>query len=232
MRPFCHELYTLYARLDECETRQGVIRNPLRRLIIDFGLELFHRICKSTTTEAPCYVGPMNFAIWVMMISRLSVHVLFCSLWDQVLPKVWFEKEYGDLWRVQRWILSLWGAYLLEMPRWVHRCLCYVGYRTQTHLQIRYWKFRPPLTYFAVAQSFRNFAQSTMSYSVQNLKTVLQLTRISLLDVISQDLSLRWVWDGFPVLSSVPDYHITGTSDERHVSNNRPFNPLFSSCWG
>ena len=58
-----------------------------------------------------------------------------------------------------------------------------------------------------IVQSFWNFAQSTaviLSCSVQNFKTTEQLRNKLLANVISWDLGLRCVSDGYPIMHKAP----------------------------
>ena len=65
------------------------------------------------------------------------------------------------------------------------------------------------LTYFSVAQSFWNFAQSMaviLPCSVQNFKTNGQLKWVMKLNQFSLDLIVRLVWQGFPSLEQIPGH--------------------------
>ena len=70
-------------------------------------------------------------------------------------------------------------------------------------------KFRWSMAFISVVQSFWNFAQSTCS--VQNFKMIRQLENKLWPNETLQDLSLRWVSNGYLILHMTPHYEITTT---------------------
>ena len=94
--------------------------------------------------------------------------------------------------------------------------LCNIGYPSEIHLKLKsheislahYSCFSWPITLIGQL-SVWNFAQSTavsLPCSVQNFKPIGQLKRVLWRNEISRDLSLRWVWDGYPILRSTPGF--------------------------
>ena len=72
--------------------------------------------------------------------------------------------------------------------------LCSMGYPSKCILNSNLAKIRLPITGFAVAQSFWNYAQSTtviLPCSVQNFKMIGQLKRMLWMDEILRDLSFK-----------------------------------------
>ena len=72
-----------------------------------------------------------------------------------------------------------------------------------------------PVTFFEVEQSFWNFAQSMavlLPCSVQNFKMIGQLKQMLGTNEFSQDLSLRWVSDRYPIMHRDPVIYITTPS--------------------
>ena len=75
--------------------------------------------------------------------------------------------------------------------------LFYMGYPSETHLNPNLAKSRLPITYFLIARSFWNFAQSTaaiLSCPALNFKMIKQLIRMLRTKEFLRDLSLRCVW--------------------------------------
>ena len=69
-------------------------------------------------------------------------------------------------------------------------------------------KFCSPITSVSVVQSFWNYAQSKaviLPCSVQNFKMIELSTQILWTNEISWDLSLRWVFDRYPILHSTQE---------------------------
>ena len=74
---------------------------------------------------------------------------------------------------------------------------CIMGYRSETHHKLKSHKTCLPITWFLVAWSFLNFAQSMaviLPCSVQNLKIIGQLKWMDKFWV------LRWITEGNPIL--------------------------------
>ena len=77
---------------------------------------------------------------------------------------------------------------------------CNMGYTYGNHLKLKSCLL---INYLSVVKSFWNFAQSmavALPCSVQNLKMIWQPKWMLWMNKFLQDLSLRWVWEGYPIL--------------------------------
>ena len=93
-----------------------------------------------------------------------------------------------------------------KKPRYLGPCVIW-DIRPKRILDPNLAKSRLPITYFADARSFWNFAQTTtevLSWSVQNFKTIGQLKQVLWTNEISRDICLIWVSDGHPTWTAFP----------------------------
>ena len=144
-------------------------------------------------------VGQSGNKLWANKASR--------DLGKEGLARFEFKMSFGQISYIYDMIFHITGQYQVQHT---DQGSCAIwDIRPKLRLNTNLAKSRWSMTFILVVQSFWNFAQSTCS--VQNFKIIGRLQNKLWPNETLQDLSLRWVSDGYPILHKAPHYEITKT---------------------